>query len=405
MRPVRHVLLSTVLLFAGYGNARSGPDVALTAVRVNFEPDSTYSPSKRPFQGIPGIERAANGRLWATWYAGGKDEGPENYVLLVTSDDGGKSWSSPVLVIDPPGVVRAFDPCLWIDPSGAMWLAWAQGAVQFDGRSGVWTIRTTNPGAANPKWSKPRRVGDGVMMNKPTVLRSGEWLFPAAMWWSVKANVAKVGEKFGLGLTPTQVQELSHDLGDRNGAHLLSTSDKGKTFRLIHGPRVPNAAFDEHMMVEEKNGEWAMYVRTSYGIGVSRSKDRGKTWTEGADTGIHHANSRFFIRRLRSGNLLLVRHDAPNGLVRSHLTAQISSDDGATWKGKLLLDERVNVSYPDGVETPNGDIHVIYDRERHRDRDILMATFREEDVLAGRCSSPKCKLRLLVNSAGEPLQR
>jgi hypothetical protein len=37
-----------------------------------------YRTRHRQFQGIPGVEVAANGRLWATWYSGGTGEGAEN---------------------------------------------------------------------------------------------------------------------------------------------------------------------------------------------------------------------------------------------------------------------------------------------------------------------------------------
>lgn len=379
----------------------AGHDPAMAPPPVNLSPGPEYAARTRRFQGIPGIERAPRGRLWATWYAGGPGEGPENYVVLVTSDDDGRTWSEPRLVVDPPGFVRAFDPCLWVDPSGAMWLTWAQGVGQFDGRSGVWAIRTRNPDSGRPEWSPPRRLSHGVMMNKPTVLGSGDWLFPAAMWWTVKPNLSRMNEEYKLGLAPDQMEGLIHDLGETNGANLLATSDGGKTFRLIRGPRVPDAAFDEHMLVERRVGAWTVFVRTRYGIGESTSTDGGKTWSEGRDTGIHHANARFFIRRLRSGNLLLVRHDSPKGLERSHLKAEISRDHGATWTGGLLLDERSNVSYPDGVESPDGKIYIVYDRERQHDQEILFATFREQDVLAGACRSQDCRLKQAINRAGE----
>ena len=111
-------------------------DLALET-RVVFDPGPEYGTGERIWQGIPGIERSQGGRLWAAWYSGGETEGPDNYVLVVTSSDDGKSWSEPLLVIDPPGNVRAFDPCLWHDPSGRLWLFWAQSDGWFDGRAGV----------------------------------------------------------------------------------------------------------------------------------------------------------------------------------------------------------------------------------------------------------------------------
>ena len=82
----------------------------------------THGPETRGFQGIPSLAVAPNGRIWATWYAGKTPcEDHNNYVVIATSGDRGKTWTER-LVIDPDGdgPVRAFDPELWIDPSGRL---------------------------------------------------------------------------------------------------------------------------------------------------------------------------------------------------------------------------------------------------------------------------------------------
>ena len=58
----------------------------------------------------------------------------------------------------------------------------------------------------------------------------------------------------------------------------------------------------------------------------------------------------------------IINHNDFKG--RNNLTAFISEDDGETWPYSLLLDRRNNVSYPDVKEDENGNIYVIYDRER-----------------------------------------
>ena len=78
----------------------------------------------------------------------------------------------------------------------------------------------------------------------------------------------------------------------------------------------------------------------------------------------HIPHARFFIRRLASGKLLLVKHDPPDGKTRSHLTAYLSDDDGATWEGGLMIDERPGVSYPDGVQAPDGTLYEVSNRPR-----------------------------------------
>ncbi len=154
------------------------------------------------------------------------------------------------------------------------------------------------------------------------------------------------------------------------------------------------------MLVERKDGGLWLLVRTRYGIGEAASKDGGKTWSEVADTGIPHTDSRFFIRRLASGRLLLVRHNSPGPkLGRSHLAAFLSEDDGRTWDGGLMLDERAGVSYPDGVQAPDDSIRVIYDYNRTTEKQIFMARFTEEDILKRRLVSAAGKLQIQINRA------
>ncbi|MCA9018436.1 MAG: exo-alpha-sialidase, partial [Planctomycetaceae bacterium] len=277
-------------------------------------------------------------------YAGGTGEGELNYVTLVTSGDDGKTWSGPKLVIDPPGPVRAYDPAIWHDPSGRMWVFWAQSYRWWDGRSGVWAITTDESDKENPKWSEPRRLCNGIMMNKPTVLANGDWLLPVAIW--------KQKAKDSI--------EHRFDLPEECGGNIFISKDKGKSFQLLGQTDVPHRTFDEHMVVERKDNSLWTLVRTSYGIGESISSDGGKTWSAGKESSIPHINARFFIRRLNSGNLLLVRHNPQDKKTRRDLTAYLSTDDGKTWQGGLLLDERPGVSYPDGVQSDDGTIYIIY---------------------------------------------
>ena len=108
-------------------------------------------------------------------------------------------------------------------------------------------------------------------------------------------------------------------------------------------------------------------------------------------------DARFFIRRLASGNLLLVTHNPPDGISRSHLKAWLSEDDGRSWRGGLLLDERLGVSYPDGVQGGDGTVWIIYDYIRTIDREVYLARFTEADVLAGTWTSVVARERMLIN--------
>jgi predicted neuraminidase len=370
-------------------------DPAMEPPRINVAPGREYSDAYRRFQGIPCIERAKNGRLWAAWYSGDIREGPRNYVVLTTSGDDGKTWSGPRMVIDPDGFVRAFDACLWMDPQQRLWLFWGQAAGHWDGRAGIWASMTTDPSSSQPSWSAPRRIADGILMNKPIVRTNGDWLLPVTLW-TREPNLPFINERDRLNLSPEGLRSLIHDPPHARGSHTLVSTDRGKTFRALPiAPFPPEDGPTENMLIERRDNSLWMLARTRYGIGESESNDGGQTWSPARPSNIQHPPTRFFITRLRSGKLLLVKHAPPNGKARSHLTAMLSADDGRTWTGSLLLDERMNVSYPDGVQGPDGRIFVIYDRERFSEREILMSVFREEDIVAGKGAS-----RLTVNKAG-----
>ena len=81
----------------------AGEEPFMAAPEVIRQPGDKYKIPARKFQGIPSLDRAPNGRLWATWYAskgGGEDK--FNYVVLATSEDDGQSWQDPLLVVPLP---------------------------------------------------------------------------------------------------------------------------------------------------------------------------------------------------------------------------------------------------------------------------------------------------------------
>ena len=338
---------------------------------VTQSPGPEYQIDSRRFQGIPSLAASPSGRLWAVWYAsrtGAEDR--NNYVVAATSGDEGRTWTEPVLVVDPDrdGPVRAFDPQIWLAPDGRLWLFWAQ-SIGHDGSvAGVWTITTDEPDTASPQWSEPRRLTDGIMMGKPTVLSSGAWLLPASTWRATD-----------------------------HSARAVASTDQGRTWTLRGGCQIPPEmrVFDEHMLVERRDGTLWMLARSNTGFLLeSVSPDGGKTWPVARPSTIKHPSARFFIRRLASGKLLMVKHH--NTEKRMRLTALLSNDDGRTWSDGLLLDERGTVSYPDGIQMEDGRIFIIYDRNRTTDRQILMAVFTEADVLSGR-PGEQTRLKVLVS--------
>lgn len=362
-------------------------DHALVPPVVNTSPLPEYGYDRLDYGMTIGIERTPGGRLWACWVAGG--DSPDAYFVLASSDDEGASWSDPRVVLDSHeeglGDKRSIlVGNLWTDPRGRLWLFFDQSMDMFDGRGGVWATRCDNPDADKPTWTKPERIWHGVMLNKPTVLSTGEWMLPISL--DQRPGFRKFKGCFA-------------ELDPLRGANVFVSTDEGETWERRGVVQFPDPDWHEHMVVERNDGSLWMLARTRRGIMETISTNSGKTWSEPVDSAIQHPVARFFIRRLQSGKLLLIKHgdkiDAHEGRVQ--LSAWLSDDNGLSWEGGLVLDERKGISYPDGFQAPDGTIVISYDRNRATDGEILMARFTEEDVMAKAFQGSKSKAKMLIS--------
>ncbi len=357
---------------------------ALRPAEVKANPPLRYWPDVDDYTMSCGMDITPAGRVWLAWFAGGDNE--DAVVILAYSDDSGMTFSKPQFILDPGyadcGIhLSAVVANLWTAPDGRLFLFFTQSLGYFDGRSGSWFSVCENPDSEQPTWSAPVRIWHGASLNKPTVLSNGTWLLPISLW---PANYEKIEKKLQDPKGPRF--NFFSELEDQRGVNIFASRDMGKTWERIGHVRNARelSTFDEPMIVERKDGSLLMYTRITNGTTQSISTDGGRTWTTPERTSFTNASARFFIRKLQSGNLLLIRHANPDApLERSFMTAYISKDDGRTWLGGLLLDERKGISYPDGFQTSDGRIHIQYDYKRECG-EILMAVFKEEDVLAGK---------------------
>lgn len=252
------IALSGVLAIAGAAEQEAAKqnddsasrDLSLQPAHVITSPWPRHVPPTTR-QGVPGIERTARGRLWVIY---GRDvESTRNYQVLKCSDDDGRSWYDVKLMILPREGVRAMSACIWIDPQQRMWVFWGQSFGQQDDRYGIWAITTDNPDREAPEWSEPRRLGDGIMLNKPTVLTGGDWLFASSVW------------------------KADHSI------KVYATIDQGKTFELRGTANVlppETRGPDEPMIVERGDGSLWMLVRRR-GIAETVSHDGGTSGRAG----------------------------------------------------------------------------------------------------------------------------
>ena len=314
--------------------------------------DPAYAESIRQYQGCPTIAVTRKGRIFAGWYSGGTCEPHiENYNLVVTSDDGGTTWSEPLLIIpsSQERMVHALDIQMWMDPQNRLHICWVQNnakippvgfteaiarkfydELQIPGYEGMkfpgiihdgvlfddfehaeWEIVCDDPDAEELKFSAPRYLFPGFLRCKPTFLKNGTWL------------------------------AFAYNQYSNRYVHYYSV-DQGKTYiRREGGARYPTH-FDEAMAYEREDGSIRMLARTVGGTGElaeSISCDGGETWTDGVLNGIDDPSTRFYVARTPSGRILLVHNDHREK--RTNMSLWLSEDDGATWAYKKIIDIQV----------------------------------------------------------------
>lgn len=374
--------------------------LAMVKPRIIKNENKKYSTKNLDYGMTIGIERTPKGRIWSCWCGGG-DNG-DSFFVLAWSDNNGKRWTDVKYVIDPhdsslPLKRRTIVGQLWTDPLGRLWLFFDQAMTYFDGRGGNWYSICNNPDDKDPVWSEPQYIGIGCTLNKPTVMSTGEWVLPVSLWPRSRIDILLEKE-----WDQNPLKEAYHELDHLRGAHAYVSTDEGKTWEDRGMVKFPEPSFDEHLFVELPENRWWMTARTGLGIWQSFSTDRGYSWSE-PEKYLEHVNSRHFILRLASGKLLMIKHGMPDKKLksRSHLRAFLSTDNGKTWVGNLLLDERTGISYPTGFQSPDGYIYISYDYERSKCGEIYMAKFNEEDILSGGIVSSKGKLQRLISKPGK----
>lgn len=344
--------------------------------------DRPHCRHSRHFGGIPSIAVSKkNGRLWCTWYAGPSNgEDSNNFLVLATCASGGEWKEVGYYDPDGDGPIRSFDPELWISPDGVLHWTWTERKVALRevGEEERWgkTIEMWSEKLMSIKLNAedeppvpgpvPRVLHNGgVMMCKPIVTKGGRLLYPLSYW------------------------------RDDFSARLYESLDGGNTLVPLGGVTLPelHREFDEHNVVELKDGTLRTYIRVrgnkAWNAWQADSHDGGRTWEKAKPCPFPHTNSRFFVRRLQSGALLLVKNGpleadvrAKDYVGRNDMTAYVSDDDGATWKGGLLL-HRGYCAYPDGDQAADGTIYITFDGDRFAKQEIFHMKFTEDDVRKG----------------------
>ncbi len=236
-------------------------------------------------------------------------------VMLLRSGNDGQTWE------EAETIANASMPVLWCGFGGRIWL--------FYCRDGALMMRIGNEPA--------RRIADGSCSSAPVVMRNGMALLPVCTEQDGRITV-------------------------------LMSMDKAVSWH----PRPSGIVLNEKIRTENpdpvilpyKNGMLAMLLR---GTGYqwrwcSVSRDFGQNWSP-LRKFIYAPDTPSAAAVLPSGRWMTVKNgrlDQELFYTPDRLIAYLSEDEGQTWYGDLILDDRAGATDPCICAPGNGSIYIMY---------------------------------------------
>lgn len=297
---------------------------------------------------IPAVVRSKKGTLLAFCEGrrGGSSDSGDIDLLLKRSTDEGATWSETQVVADL-GADTIGNPAPVVDRrDGAIHLLLTRNAGHVKEKEiiertvqetrTVWTTVSRDDGRT---WATPREITSDVK--------------PAEWTWYATGPCNGIQLRSGRLLIP-----CDHVRADKSmWSHVIYSDDRGETWKL-GGSAGP--ACNESTVVELADGALMLNMR-SYAKknrrAVSRSRDRGLTWTEPKlDEALIEPVCQASL--LRVGKSLLFSNPASEK--RVNLTVKLSQDDGRTWRA-LQTVHPGPAAYSNLVELKRG-IGLLYER-------------------------------------------
>ncbi|MEP6755467.1 MAG: sialidase family protein, partial [Chthonomonadales bacterium] len=356
--------------------------------------------------------------LLVTWYRGSGERSADDVAIIGSRKSGNGNWSDVFEMAKTPGFPD-MNPCLTVDPNRKLWLIWP---IVLDNHweSALLKVKTAKKyegGNSAPQWD----MSEDIHLKPGSEFQSDVLKYLRQRW-----------AKYRVGATEANTSRLDQYLTDREGAYntplrvrlgwmprvhpfwlgnriilplysdgfdfsLMGISDDmGKTWHTSHP--IVGAGNIQPSIVQKKDGTLVAYFRDNgpppKRVMVSKSTDRGETWSEPLDTEIPNPGSGVEAIKLSSGLWVYVGNDTERS--RESLTVYVSTNEGESWQLKRHLEHDApssvagSYSYPSIIQSHDGTIHVSYSYRPQLTSDnkspgesIKHAWFTEKWLLAG----------------------
>ncbi len=318
------------VLFLLWVNGSGAADSQQNVVTLNLDPTPEH-----PRNSEGAFATLKSGRIifcYTEYYGGAADESPAR-IVRIDSDDQGRTWSQPVVVVENTGGKNVMSVSLLRLATGKLALFYLVKNSWIDCRP---HLRFSSDEGAT--WSEAKRVLDApgyFVLNNDRVIqtRTGRLLMPLAFHRS-------------RGSDP----DSSTSFDARAIALWLYSDDAGSTWQEAANwwamPVPSGSGLQEPGVVELSNGDILAWSRTDQGAQFGfQSRDGGKTWSPPAATEMKSPVSPASLKRLPNSTELLAIYNDHSGRFpfprgkRTPLVAAISSDDGNTWPHAKLIED------------------------------------------------------------------
>jgi predicted neuraminidase len=333
------------------------------------------------------VVEAPNGDLLVCWFHGSGERTADDVLIRgARQARGSRRWSEPFVMADTPGYPDT-NATMFIDPERRLWLLWPTIlANEWHTALMKYKISTDYQRSGAPTWavSEVLHITPGDEF-KTTVDREIARLVPAAETADARTRqyIDKIRSDAG--------DKLTRRLGWMTRAHpyvldgtrlivplysdgfsfslMAITDDWGRSWKtstpLVGGGNI------QPTLVRKKDGTLVAYMRDNgpppKRLHVSRSSDRGETWSSVEDSAIPNPGTGAEVIALANGHWAMVYNDLEAG--RYSLVVSISEDEGATWPWTRYLDRDApspdqdqlgQYHYPSIIQARDGSLHVTY---------------------------------------------
>lgn len=369
------------------------------------------------------IVETPNGSLFVCWFHGSGERTADDVIVQAARlKKGSSKWSERFTLADTPGFPDT-NATMFIDPKQRLWLMyptiianeWYTALMKYRissdyQKSGVptWEFNDVLHIKPGPEFAETADKALDEMAKGIASLpadqrsRAAKWIedghkkandkFFSRLGWMTRAHPFVLDDK--RLIVPLYSDGYSFSL-------MAITDDWGKTWHTST-PLVGRGNI-QPSIAKLRDGTLLTYMRDNgpppKRLMMSRSSDRGETWSPVVDSDIPNPGSGAEVISLKNGDLALIYNDTENG--RHSLAVSISDDEGKTWKWTRHLEkypvEGGEFHYPSIIQAKDGTLHasysyflndtpVVMDKEKNRpvrSKSIKHAHFNIEWVMEG----------------------